>query len=111
MTNIRFATAVFAASLAVGAAAARADVRTYTLTPASSTLTFSGNVSGFAATPQTAGSDTTRYGGTLMVDVTANTIRFLNGSVIDAQPQSIAQAPAANGAQGTAQADYGYNLS
>lgn len=111
MTNIRFAASVFAASLAAAAATARAEIRTYTLNPTSSTLRFSGSVSAFAATPQTAGSDTTRYSGTLMVDVTTNTIRFLNGSVIDAQPQSIAQAPAANGAQGTAQADYGYNIS
>jgi hypothetical protein len=74
-------------------------------------LTFSGEVDVFPVTAQTAGSDTTRYSGSLMADVTATTIQFLDGGAMDAQDQLVPQQPR-NGGTGftpAAAADYGFN--
>lgn len=95
------------AVLAVGADA-RGEPRTYTIDPLRSQLQFSGRIAGIDAEPQTPGSDTTRYTGSLMVDVTGSTIQFLEGSVIDAQVQPLAQEPGNSGNAGAAAADYGF---
>ena len=102
---------VCAAAAALAQGVARADVRTYTLDPVNSTLRFSGEVDVFPVTPQTPGSDTTRYSGSLMVDVTATTIQFLDGGAMDAQDQLVPQQPRNGGAGFTpaAPADYGFN--
>jgi hypothetical protein len=110
--RIPFLATFFAAAVVLAAGAtARAEVRTYTLDPARSSLTFSGEVDVFPVTPQTAGSDTTRYSGSLMADVTATTIQFLDGGAMDAQDQLVAQQPRNGGTAFTpaAAADYGFN--
>jgi hypothetical protein len=90
---------------------ARAEVRTYTVDPAQTQLQFSGTIAGIPAGPQTAGSNTTRYSGSLMADVTATKIHFLDGGVMDAQQQALAQQPSANGASfSAAAADYGFSF-
>jgi hypothetical protein len=74
-------------------------------------LQFSGTIAGFPTGPQTAGSDTTRYSGSLMADVTATTIQFLDGGAMDAQQQPLAQQPSASGSSfNAAAADYGFTF-
>jgi hypothetical protein len=110
--RVRFLSAVLGAAVTIVAGAtARADVRTYTVDPTASTLQFSGTIAGLPAGPQTAGSDTTRYSGSLMADVTSTTIQFLDGGAIDAQQQALSQQPSANGTSFTAAAaDYGFTF-
>lgn len=110
--QIRLVTTLFGAAVTLAAGAtARAEVHTYTVDPVRSSLTFSGEVDVFPVTPQTPGSDTTRYSGSLMADVTATTIQFLDGGAMDAQDQLAPQQPR-NGGTGftpAAAADYGFN--
>jgi hypothetical protein len=74
-------------------------------------LQFGGTIAGFPTGPQNAGSDTTRYSGSLMADVTATTIQFLDGGAMDAQQQALAQQPSANGSSfNAAAADYGFSF-
>ena len=111
MSNMRKVIGLFSIVMALLAGAeARADVRTYTLDPTRSSLTFSGTIAGLPATPQTVGSDTTRYSGSLMADVTGTTIRFVDGGAMDATPQLAPQQPRAGGGGFTpaAVADYGF---
>jgi hypothetical protein len=107
--RVRLVTTLLGVAITLAGATAQADVRTYTVDPTQSTITFSGTIAGFPAGPQTAGSDTTRYTGSLMADVTATTIQFLDGGAMDAQVQLLAQQPSANGTSfAAAPADYGF---
>jgi hypothetical protein len=90
---------------------AGAAVVTFNLNPAASSLTLTGDFMDQALQPQTAGSTTTSYGGTIMADLVGNTIQFVNGSNIDANLQPTNQSPRANGDIGTAAADYGFTAS
>jgi hypothetical protein len=101
-----------AANLAVGvvgmmATATQAEVVTYVIDVQQSSLSISGNLFGNAAGPQTPGSLTTSYTGTIQADRTGGTIRFTGGSVVDAVAQSTAQQPRADATPGSATADYG----
>lgn len=86
----------------------------FTLDSTNSVIALSGsvNVSGYGAiqlTEQSAGSLTTHYSGTLLLDLTPPAIQFTGGSVIAAQTNGVWQ-PAAAGAAGSAPADYGGKL-
>jgi hypothetical protein len=106
--KIRLAAGLVIVAAVLGVSAdARADQRTFTVDPARSSLTFSGSLAGIEAEAQIAGSDTARYTGSLMVDVTGTTIRFLEGSLIDAQAQHLVR-PGSGGSNSAALADYGF---
>jgi hypothetical protein len=86
----------------------------FTLDSTNSAITFSGsvNVSLVGAVPfteQSAGSLTTHYSGTVLLDLTPPTVQFPGGSAIVAQTNGVWQ-PAAGGAAGSAPADYGGKL-
>jgi hypothetical protein len=82
-----------------------AEIVTFVLDPARSSITVSGNTVGAPLENQGPGSRITSYTGTIKADVTGSTIQFLTGSSIDASTNGV-WAPLANGANGTAPADY-----
>ena len=86
----------------------------FTLDSTNSVIVLSGkvNVSSIGAVSlieQSAGSLTTHYGGSLLLDLTPPTIQFVGGSDIVAQTNGSWQ-PLAGGAAGNAPADYGGKL-
>jgi hypothetical protein len=89
----------------------------FTLNQGQSSLTFSGTVSGFTVAPQSTGSLTASYAGTLETayDPTASTLLFLAPASAGAAgtitaTNSGSYAPALNGAGGSALANYGGTL-
>jgi hypothetical protein len=83
-----------------------ADSATFTIDPAQSSITISGTVAGGTIKEQGAGSLTTKFAGTIRAEVNNAAIQFSGGSQISAQNNGN-WAPAANGATGTAPANYG----
>jgi len=85
----------------------------FTVNSTNSVITLSGKViiSGVSVplTEQSAGSLTTHYGGSVLLDLTPPTIQFVGGSDIVAQTNGSWQ-PLAGGAAGRAPADYGGKL-
>jgi len=85
----------------------------FTVNSTNSVITLSGKViiSGVSVplTEQSAGSLTTHYGGSVLLDLTPPTIQFVGGSDIVAQTNGSWQ-PLAGGAAGNAPADYGGKL-
>ncbi len=100
------------AGLVVGAslfavAPAGAETVQYNIVQEQSALSMGGFLSDSVAGPQTSGSLTTAYFGTINADRTGNTMQFLAGSVIDAVRQASKQQPDADGLPGSDFADYG----
>lgn len=89
-------------------ASASAEQVTFTLDPEQSTLLATGMLSGNIPSPQTFGGNLTSFSGTILADRTAGGIQFLDGSFIDAAPQSQRQEPDTDGLPGSATADYGW---
>jgi len=85
---------------------APAEIVTFNLNPAQSTITISGSTSGAAFQEQGPGSMTTGFSGSLQAEVTSTTIQFLAGSLIDARTNGV-WAPLPDGSSGTAAADFG----
>ena len=83
-----------------------ADPATFTIDPARSLITISGTVVGSTIKEQGPGSLTTKFAGTIRAEVNNAAIQFSGGSQIAAQNNGN-WAPAANGATGTAPANYG----
>ena len=96
---------VFLATLSQPFRALAAPV-VFNLDPAKSSITLSGSVLNNALKEQGPRSLTTSFSGTIAADVTGSTIQFIGGSMIDAQTNGNWQ-PQANGAAGSALADYG----
>ena len=94
------------ATASISVTSAFAELKTFTLDQSRSGLAIDGNFAGTAFSPQAAGALTTSYTGTIQVDLTAQAITFLAGSVIVAANNGTWQ-PAANGAAGSAPANYG----
>lgn len=100
-------------SCAAGAAlfnpsAADAAPVQYIIDPTRSTLSITGSFGGGSPSPQTAGSTSTRFSGTIDADKTDSTIQILLSSRMDAAPQAQNQSPAPDGDFfSSAQADYG----
>lgn len=84
-----------ALSLGIGAAAgtARANLYDYTIDPALSSLSVSGSLTGNPAGPQTAGSLSTSFSGTIVADLAPGSIAFPGGSSINAALQADEQQP------------------
>jgi hypothetical protein len=108
-------TAALAVSLGVVIAAAaesaRATVYTYTIDPQRSSLTVTGNLTGNEASPQTFGSLTTSYSGTIVANVGSGKIAFTGGSSIVAADQPSEQQPYTDATFGSAPANYGRTAS
>ncbi|MBC8108206.1 MAG: hypothetical protein H7Z14_16590, partial [Anaerolineae bacterium] len=80
----RFSCVLAACSLSICATIARAEVLVYNIVQGQSSLTVSGTLAGSTLTGQTASSLSTSYSGTITADVTATTIAFPGGSLINA---------------------------
>lgn len=94
-----------AATLFVGPPA-QAALETFTIDPAQSLVSLSGTAGGAALQEQAAGSLSTPFSGTIVADVTANSVNFVGGSSI--KPVAAhAWEPGASGAPGSALASYG----
>jgi len=78
----------------------------FTIDPAQSQVTISGNIAGATIQEQGPGSLTTKFGGTIKADVTSSTVQFTGGSAIDAEVNGDWE-PGVGGAAGRAPADYG----
>jgi hypothetical protein len=91
---------------ALGAAAARAELVTYTIDVNQSSLTVFGSLAGTAATQQADGSLTTSFSGTIKANRTPGAIEFTGGSAMDATAQGPFQ-PGLGAAAGSAPADFG----
>jgi hypothetical protein len=89
------------------AAAAQAEIVTYTIDSSQSALTVTGNLTGNVASPQLAGSTTTSYNGTIKADRLPGSIQFTTGSALDAILQPNKQQPFTDGTPGSWFADYG----
>jgi hypothetical protein len=108
--HLRRAVVASAAFVIVGAGVAdhaAADTFTYTIDPLQSALALTGNLTGSFASPQTTGGTTTSYSGTILAERVGNTIKFPDGSLLDAALQSSNQQPRNDGTPGSAPADYG----
>lgn len=79
---------------------------TFTVDSAQSSITLSGTALGFSFQEQGTGSLTAHYGGTILATVTGTNISFTGSSQILALTNGTWQ-PDANGASGSAPADYG----
>lgn len=93
-------------ALGLATATCLAELKTFTIDPARSSLRISGTFAGFNIEPQAPGSLVTSYEGTIEAEVTGSDIVFLGGSVIAALTNGNWQ-PAAGGAAGSAPANYG----
>jgi hypothetical protein len=103
----RFHSSLFVlAGLAGSCVRGPAEIMTFSLNPAQSTITITGSTLGTDFEDQGSGSRTTSFTGSLKADVTATTIQFLAGSSIDARTNG-AWSPLPGGASGTAAADFG----
>jgi hypothetical protein len=94
------------AALAI-AGKASAEVVTYNIIPAQSTLTIGGLLTDNSAFQQTAGSLTATFSGTITADRQPSKIIFTGGSSMDAALQPVSQQPRADATNGSAPADYG----
>jgi hypothetical protein len=88
------------------AAPAWAELRTFTIDQARSSLAISGTFAGIAIEPQEPGSLVTSYTGTIEADVTGSEIVLTGGSIIAALTNGNWE-PAAGGIPGVAPANYG----
>jgi hypothetical protein len=88
-------------------ALAQAETYTYTVDPAQSFLGVGGNLTGNPASPQTSGSTTTTYSGTIKLDRNGNVLQFNAGSALNANNLGTKQQPFTDGSPGTAFANYG----
>jgi hypothetical protein len=79
---------------------------TFTLDPAQTSITVSGNVAGGTLQVQGTGGLTTTFTGSLLIDLANNSILVTPGSQIDAVTNGVWQ-PAAGGKPGSAPADFG----
>jgi hypothetical protein len=93
--------------VAGAAGLAQAELVSYTIVPAQSSLSVSGNLTGNFASPQTAGSTTTSFSGNIAANLTANTIEFPGGSMLNAALLAANQQPRADATPGSAPANYG----
>lgn len=84
----------------------RAELATFTLDPARSSVTLSGSASGAALQAQGPGSLEAVYDGTVVLDVGPTEIRFVGGSRIAPREPNSWQ-PGPKGADGSAPASYG----
>lgn len=91
--------------LLLGARLIAAPVQ-FTVDPAQSHIALSGNAVGSTLSEQGPGSLSTTFSGTLVADVTGNTIQFTGGSALAAQTNGVWK-PGAGGSSGSAPADYG----
>jgi hypothetical protein len=82
----------------------------FTIDSSQSQTILSGNIAGFAITPQGAGSLITTYSGSINADVSGSTIHFTGSSMIIAKTNGVWQ-PGVGGASGSAAADYGAQAS
>jgi hypothetical protein len=96
----------FVLILLTAAAFARAEEVTYTIDPTQSSLSIGGTLTNNSPSPQATGSTATTYSGTIKANRVANTIEFINGSVIDAIIKGNYQ-PRADATPGSQPADYG----
>jgi len=87
-------------------ASSRSEPTRFALDPAQSSLTLSGQLSGFNISPQGPGSLTTTYSGSFGADVTASTIKIQAGSLVTAANSGNWQ-PLPGGVSGFAPANYG----
>jgi hypothetical protein len=78
----------------------------FTIDSSQTQVTLSGTAAGLAVEPQGEGSLTTSFEGTIAAEVTDDTVRFVEGSQIDGVINGNWR-PMANGASGTAPADFG----
>jgi len=85
---------------------ARAEQVAFVVNSNQSALTISGSFQGVAMQPQGPGGLTTKYAGTLLADINADTITFGGGSTIQALNNGN-WTPLPGGAGGTAPANYG----
>lgn len=101
---IFFLTIGFGSIIAPGAAPGASQQ--FAVLDPESRITISGNVAGFPIQQQAAGSLVTSYSGTMEANVTASSIQFTGGSLIDASTNG-SWKPLPGGANGSAPADYG----
>lgn len=101
--NKFFATAFLAFALT---SSATAEVQTFVIDPAQSSLVLSGTVYSIPMREQGMGSLMTSYTGSILADVGANAITFVGGSTI-AGNNSGSWQPLTNGVSGSAPANYG----
>lgn len=97
---------LLALALALPATGLRAELVTFTLDPARSSVALSGDASGAALQAQGPGSLEAIYDGTIVLDVGTSEIRFVGGSRIAPREPSSWQ-PGPKGADGSAPASYG----
>jgi hypothetical protein len=94
-------------SLLLVPAFAQADTFTYTIDQSQSFLSVGGNLTGNPASPQTSGSTTTSYTGSIKLDRNGNQLQFNAGSALNAVNLGTKQQPFTDGSPGTAFANYG----
>lgn len=105
MNTLRFP-AVLLWLLVGSAICLRAELATFTIDPARSSIVLSGSASGAVLQEQGPGSLAAIYDGTVVVDVGTSQIRFVGGSRV-APRELQAWQPGAKGAAGSAPASYG----
>ncbi len=94
-------------SLVLVPAVVQAETSTYTIDPSQSFLSVGGNLTSNAAFPQTSGSTTTSYNGTVKLDRNGNVLQFNAGSALNAVNLGTKQQPRTDATPGTAFANYG----
>ncbi len=106
-THLRRCAPGFAA-LATGllTVSTHAAVETFTIDPALSLVSLSGTVAGGTLQEQAAGSLTTPFSGTIVMDVSPNSVKFVGGSSVK-PVQAHNWEPGLAGAAGSAPASYG----
>jgi hypothetical protein len=82
----------------------------FTIDPNQTLITLSGSALGTTMTEQGPGSLVTKFSGTVNVEMTATGIRFPGGSLVDGSTNGVWE-PLANGAAGSAPADFGGKVS
>src|SRR3954453_9363466 len=108
MRFVRLAPALFVIAISLTLVPSGwAAIVTFNLVPASSNLALSGDFVSSPLLPQNGASTATSYAGTIVADVTANTITFTGASNIDANQLPLNQQPDNNGLPGSRAADYG----
>jgi len=83
---------------------AQATPEVFTIDSSQSQTTLSGNIAGYAISPQAAGSLTTTYSGSINADISGSTIQFTGSSAITAKTNGVWQ-PGIGGVSGSAPAD------
>jgi hypothetical protein len=93
-------------ALAVAPLAPAAEIGTFTIDPAVSSVTLSGNIVGNNIAEQGQGSLRTILDGSIRAEVAPGTIKFVGGSQIDPRTNGVWE-PLLGGADGAAPADFG----